>query len=170
MPYDSLAVANYFIERGGGTVNPMKVQKLVYFAHGWNLAISDQPLLRERIEAWKYGPVVPQLYHELKEFGSRPIPVPVTVLRFSGARPVTVTPNIAQDASDDIADTKGLLDRVWEVYGGYSAVKLSNATHVPGSPWDITWKQCGGTHHAVIDDNLIKEDFKKRLEKANAKQ
>lgn len=167
MPYDSLAVANYFIERGSGTVNPMKVQKLVYFAHGWNLAIHDSPLLRERVEAWKYGPVVPQLYHDLKGFGSAPISEPVTVLRFSGSRVLSVTPKIDQDPSVDTADTKALLDRVWEVYGGYSAVKLSNATHIVGSPWDVTWKQCGGTKHAVIDDGLIKQDFLKKLRKAN---
>jgi uncharacterized phage-associated protein len=168
MPFDSLAVANYFIQRGAGMVSAMKAQKLVYFAHGWNLAIDNQPLLNEPIEAWQYGPVVKQLYHDLKEFGSNPIPAPVTVLRGSRSSLMSSTPMIDDYAgADDIDNTKALLDRIWDVYGGYTAVKLSNATHTEGSPWDVTWKACGGAKHTIIPDSLIREDFLKRLHKAN---
>ena len=170
MSYDSVAVANYLIERArqrGEMLTPMKVQKLVYFAHGWNLAINDQPLLRERIEAWKYGPVVPALYEELREFGSRPIPAPVEVMRVEANRLAVLQPTL--DAADgDTSATKELLDRVWDVYGHYSAVQLSNATHAPGSPWDVTWQGAAGASHAVIDDDLIKMDFLRRAAKAAA--
>lgn len=166
MPYDSLAIANYFIERAADALNPMKAQKLVYFAHGWNLAINDQPLITERIQAWRFGPVAPQLYHDLKIFGADPIPAPVETVRFRGARPVRFVPTIDDDG-DNSSNTRELLDKVWEVYGRYSAVTLSNATHVDGSPWDITWKKSGGAKNAVIDDDLIKQDFKKKLDKAN---
>jgi uncharacterized phage-associated protein len=164
MPYESIAVANYLIERASvdaEALTPMKVQKLVYFAHGWNLAIRNEPLLNERIEAWKYGPVVPQLYRQLKEYGSRGIPEPVKVLRFKGMRISVVVPTI-QDYEEYARETKQLLDRIWEVYGRYTAIQLSNATHAPGSPWDVTRKRTGGAAHAVIDDDLIREDFLKR--------
>lgn len=166
MPYDSIAVANYLIERAksdGESLTPMKVQKLVYFAHGWNLAINDQPLLNERIEAWKYGPVVPELYRELKEYGARPIPAPVTVLRILGTKLSVVAPKL-EDCDGPLDLTKQLLDRIWFIYGKYSAVQLSNATHAPGSPWDITWKRAAGASHAVIPDALIKADFIKRAQ------
>jgi uncharacterized phage-associated protein len=164
MPYDSIAIANYLIEAAkaqGEALTPMKVQKLVYFAHGWNLAIHDQPLLNERIEAWKYGPVVPELYRELKEYGSKPIPGPVHVMRFVGTKVSVSVPKI-EDCDGPIEPAKQLLDRIWVVYGKYTAIQLSNATHAPGSPWDITWKRAGGASHAVIDDQLIKADFLKR--------
>lgn len=35
--------------------------KLVYFAHGWNLAINQAPLIDDTIEAWPC-PVIPALY------------------------------------------------------------------------------------------------------------
>ena len=73
MSYPAKAVANYFIDIArceGEQLSPMKIQKLVYFAHGWYLALYDEPLLDEKIEAWRYGPVVPSLYHEFKRYGS----------------------------------------------------------------------------------------------------
>ena len=58
-PYSAKAVANYFLARAkesGETLSPMKLQKLIYFAHGWHLAVFDAPLLDEEVQAWDYGP------------------------------------------------------------------------------------------------------------------
>lgn len=33
-----------------------------------------QPCFKEEIEAWDFGPVVPEVYHEFKIFGSSDIP------------------------------------------------------------------------------------------------
>jgi uncharacterized phage-associated protein len=55
MPFDSKAVANEFLklaEQDGVKLSPMKLLKLVYFAHGWHLALKGEPLLNERVEAW----------------------------------------------------------------------------------------------------------------------
>lgn len=46
-----LAVANWFLakaEAEGKTLDPMKLQKLIYFAHGWALFLTDVPLISER--------------------------------------------------------------------------------------------------------------------------
>ncbi|WP_366513810.1 type II toxin-antitoxin system antitoxin SocA domain-containing protein [Planktotalea sp.] len=51
----------------------MKLQKLVYIAYGWHLALSGKKLFTEEIEAWKHGPVVPSLYHEFKHLRENPI-------------------------------------------------------------------------------------------------
>ena len=67
-PYSALAIANFFLENHK-SISPMKLQKLVYFAHGWNLAISNNPLIKEPIEAWDYGPVISTIYNEFKLFG-----------------------------------------------------------------------------------------------------
>ncbi len=73
MPYPAAAIANEFLELAraeGRPLTPMHIQKLIYFAHGWNLALTGEPLIRERVEAWDYGPVIRALYGELKVFGS----------------------------------------------------------------------------------------------------
>ncbi|RYE90398.1 MAG: DUF4065 domain-containing protein [Cytophagaceae bacterium] len=71
-PYDAVAIANYFIQKSldtGVEVTPMKLLKLVYISHGWSLALLNEPLINEAVEAWTYGPVIPSLYQELKEYG-----------------------------------------------------------------------------------------------------
>lgn len=69
--YHAKAVANFFLKRGHPT--QMKLHKLLYYAHGWHLGFTGEPLLDEAIEAWAYGPVVPSIYQELKMLGSAPI-------------------------------------------------------------------------------------------------
>ncbi|GAA3842792.1 hypothetical protein GCM10022243_06560 [Saccharothrix violaceirubra] len=46
-----------------GPESPMKLQKLLYYAQGWHLATEHTPLFEARIEAWKRGPVVPEVYY-----------------------------------------------------------------------------------------------------------
>ena len=145
MPYDPRAIANYFLDladASGELVSPMKMQKLVYYAHGWYLALKDKPLLDEQIEAWSYGPVVRSLYRELRDYGDRPITKKLTdrrmIVRDGHYR--VGTPEMSTTApGDDFART--LLDRVWELYSPYTAVQLSNATHEPGSPWDQVYEK-----------------------------
>jgi uncharacterized phage-associated protein len=69
--YDAIAIANYFIEKSlatGKRLTPMQLVKLVYIAHGWYLARTGKPLLADAVQAWQFGPVIPTLYHEFKQF------------------------------------------------------------------------------------------------------
>ena len=38
----------------------MHAIKLVYLCHGWMLGIYGRSLIGEPVEAWRYGPVVPE--------------------------------------------------------------------------------------------------------------
>src|SRR5687768_4006741 len=71
--HDARNVANEFLrqakERGTKLTN-MELQKLVYIAHGYSLAILDRPLIKQYVEAWRYGPVIPDLYHALRQYRS----------------------------------------------------------------------------------------------------
>jgi uncharacterized phage-associated protein len=74
--YRAATVANYLLdlaEANGRKLTPLQLLKLVYISHGWSLGLRDKPLIHEAVEAWKYGPVIPDLYHELKQYGSAPI-------------------------------------------------------------------------------------------------
>ncbi|WP_394981152.1 Panacea domain-containing protein [uncultured Helicobacter sp.] len=68
-------VALYFLFRAreleaGDTISNLKMQKLLYYAQGHFLAIYQTPLFSERIEAWKYGPVVKEVYDRFKKYGN----------------------------------------------------------------------------------------------------
>jgi uncharacterized phage-associated protein len=126
-PYRPLALANNLTRWHGyeDGIDHMKLQKLVYLAHGWWLAYHDAPVVSERPQVWRYGPVFPSMYRALSPFGSRPIRFPVRDAPFGP------TPDI--DENDN--ETRQLLDWVWSRYGGLTAIQLSDLTHEFGSPW-----------------------------------
>lgn len=125
--YPTAAVANEFLELGemeGIPISPMKLQKLVFFSHGWNLALYDRPLVNEQVECWEYGPVFPSLYRLVKHYGADAITGRIE----SGGR----VPRLPLDAEEQ---TRSLIKTVWDSYKQHSAIKLSNMTHIPDSPW-----------------------------------
>jgi uncharacterized phage-associated protein len=151
-PYPSKAVANFFLRLGWDSespIDPMKLQKLVYIAHGWHLALAKTPLVEERIQAWEYGPVIPALYREFKMFGAEPID-------WEAGEPGH-RPNIA---SYDI-ETKRFLERIWELYGDYSGIQLSKMTHQADSPWDKVRVTNGGSlpRRVQIPDDVIQDHY-----------
>lgn len=159
MAYDAKAIANYFLDlakQQGRTIDPMAIQKLVYFAHGWSLAILGIPLISDRIQAWDYGPVIRSLYNEFKEFGNDPITRPARSAEFKDHKLIIRIPSINDhQGSPKLEVTKALLNRVWEVYRDFSAIELSNMTHEDGSPWSVARSQ----QKDIIDDEVIKDCF-----------
>src|SRR5438093_7141533 len=107
MPYGAKAIANYFLELAevkDQKIDPMKMQKLVYFAHGWCLALKEAPLITEKIEAWAYGPVIRTLYGAFKDLGSRDITHPAYEVRVSGGKVILYPPSILDQETDNEVD------------------------------------------------------------------
>lgn len=171
MPYEAKAIANYFLDLAKGQnkqIDPMQMQKLAYFAHGWCLALKDAPLVIERIEAWRYGPVIRELYSAFRDAGSDPITHPAYDAVFRDNRCAFRTPCINDQEEDgqiskDVA--RRLVEEIWKVYGGFSGIQLSNLTHERGTPWYETWQASQGKN-ATISDELMKTYFKAQAEKA----
>ena len=146
--HDARAVANYFIDRSlkkGEYKTPLQILKLVYFSHAWLLGIHGRPLFRQPVEAWKFGPVVADVYHELKQFGGTDV-----TSRISRVHEAEWT--------DDEAD---ILGQVAEGYDVYSGNRLSHMTHWPESPWFTTRVEQG--LGAVIPEDEIKRYFAERV-------
>ncbi|GGX55472.1 Panacea domain-containing protein [Saccharospirillum salsuginis] len=114
-------VAEYFLfldsEAEGDGISNLKLQKLAYYAQGFYLALYNRPLFESKVEAWTHGPVVVDLYHRYKGYGSEAIP-----------------PADSADFSDLTDDEISLLDEVFDVFGQYSAWKLRNMSH-EDRPW-----------------------------------
>lgn len=62
-------IITHYVNLKGDTVSHKKLQKLLYYVEAWHLVNFGNPILDEDFEAWVHGPVVPELYHVLKEFG-----------------------------------------------------------------------------------------------------
>lgn len=155
--YQPTIIANNFLERAareGGQLTPMQLIKLVYIAHAFHLGSGRGPLINEPVEAWKYGPVVKSLYYQVRGYGGDPVTDLLQTGPYAWDRDSHVDP-----------ETDRLLENVWRSYGRYDGYRLSDMTHLPGSPWWITWNDQGGRSQisAVIDDNLIRETYESKL-------
>lgn len=167
-PYKAKAIANYFIGRAdeeGIRMTNMKLQKLVYFAHGWHLALANAPLIDERVQAWEFGPVVRTIYDEFKEYGKDPITRKGKSFEVQGLKFAFVVHEVPE--SD--GQTHRLLARIWDVYKGFSAFQLSDLTHRNGTPWEKTYPPNANVRNLAIDDVTITEYFKKAVEENRAK-
>lgn len=156
--YSPAQIANFFIEKSlhdkdqSGLFTPMKLQKLVYFAHGWNLGIHKQPLINEAVQAWDYGPVILTLYDQTKHYGNNKITKPISA------------PSVTLDQ-----ETEKLLNVVWDSYKKFTGIQLSNLTHELGTPWrnkyDEEFKNFGQLRRYIdIPDADIEEFFAKKVE------
>lgn len=155
MSYDAKAVANEFLKKAkesGDELNPMQIQKLVYIAHGWSLVILKKPLIKDRIEAWDYGPVIPSLYHEFKKFGSGPIK------EAAKEWPSGSIPSMSGCSSE----VRELIDRVWDVYRHMDALALSRLTHQADSPWALTKQRIPVLRSVPIPDELIRQHYTRK--------
>jgi uncharacterized phage-associated protein len=165
MSYSPKSIANFFIELAaskGESISPMKLQKLVYYAHGWYAGYTKTPLINETIEAWQYGPVISSLYHEFKQFGSNAIKSKAT--DFDSA-----SFNIIEVQTPAEEPIRKFLTNVWDSYGKYTAIKLSEMTHAAGSPWEMTWKSSGGVKGVDIPLDMIADHFTVAIEKSKQK-
>lgn len=75
-PFKARDIAEHFLafaNECGSFISNLKLQKLLYYAQAWHLAIYKHPLFPEKFQAWVHGPVIPELYHTYKVFGSKPI-------------------------------------------------------------------------------------------------
>lgn len=128
MPASPNAVANAFLQlarENGKSLTNMQVQKLVFLAQGYSLAVLGRCMYENNIHAWQFGPVVPRLYKDLQVYGSG---------------------NVEADLkSDDIIDPQSeefeVLAGVWDAYGSSSGGQLSALTHKAGSPWEKQWNR-----------------------------
>lgn len=141
----SIDVANYFLSREGdeGEISNLKLQKLVYYAQGFSLALLEEPLFHEEIEAWMHGPVVPALYRTFSQYGSSSIPAP--------------------EGFDDSVFTREqlrLLNDVHSVYGQYSAWKLRQLTHEE-APWQDNYEE--GAYSRIIPKEEMARYFDEHL-------
>lgn len=120
--YPALTIAKWFVawaEAEDADLSNLKLQKLLYYAQGHHLGAHGTPLFEDPVQAWAHGPVVPNVYHPFKEFGSGDV-------HLSDSDPFEWT-----DVDEDTTD---LLIRTWNTYGGYAAWRLRNLTHRE-RPW-----------------------------------
>lgn len=156
--HDGRAIANFvldYCEHRNRPVTHLALQKLVYFCHVWSLIELTRPLLRHRFEAWEFGPVLPYLYREFKDFDRAPI-----ARRATGIDPTDGSARVVQYDLD--SETDSLVRRTIEFYSRMRASDLVELSHAKGGPWHVAWNHGGVVNPGMkIDDAKIVEFYSK---------
>lgn len=96
----------------GCALDPMKLQKMLYYIQCWHLAEKGDPLFPEVFKAWKWGPVVPTVWHDYN--GNEENPTPDRELNDSQCE---------------------LVESVWAAMKDFDGLELSKMTHRPNTAW-----------------------------------
>lgn len=123
-------------------ITNLKLQKLLYYAQGWSFVELKKELFEENIVAWKYGPVIKEIYNEYKQFKN--LPIELNINSFN-----------AIEKQFDKA-TIEYLKRFYNLYIDTPAHELVASSHQE-KPWFFTFNMKG--EGAIIEKDLIKEFF-----------
>ena len=149
MAYSAVSVANSIIklakDKGINDLTPMKIQKLMYFAQFFYLKnFEDGALIDDNFVRWRFGPVIPSLYYQLRSYGSGAFRDYIRIL----------TPKneaIVYMMSDDDFISWYFLDQVFDKFGHLDGISLSALTHRENSSWS----------NGEIDTVITIDDMKK---------
>lgn len=119
-------------------ISNLHLQKILYYIQK-NFLINDNIAFYDEIEAWQFGPVVPNVYYYFCGFGAMPI---------SSSYDVSMNDYTCEEISliNDIVETKRILDP-WD---------LVEETHHEGGAWNTIY-QNGSGNHSPIPIELIRE-------------
>ena len=127
---DAIEISKFFLSKR--SLTPKKIQKLVYYAYAWFIALNNQSsdkieniLFEETPEAWIHEPVFPSLYREYKSYNWNEVPQ-------------------VQEPNFNNEDLKSFLNDVWNTFGKFSADQLEYMTHQE-LPWINARNNVGGT-------------------------
>ena len=150
MAYNVLGVCrlivNYSNEKNYNISN-LKLQKLLYFIQAYFLVKRNKPCFNEEIQAWAFGPVVPEAYQEFKQYGGCNIPE----IRDGRIGKEIKECKFEKSDQDDI-------ERIVDVFSGYSASALVTLSHNQ-DPWKNNYEPGANKE---IDPKDIKEYFNGR--------
>ncbi len=141
MAYEAIEIAKYIINKctvDGCPVSNLQIQKILYFLQKHYLQNENTVLFYDDIEAWQFGPVVPEVYYKYCGYGS------MRIHRLYNNYTIT---DIDREKIDTIVEDKRN-KRPWE---------LVAETHNAGSAWDRVYHD-GSGNHEVIPIGMIKNE------------
>ena len=136
----AIDVANFFVDLANSDpddcMTNLRVNKLLYFAQAWSVVRRNKPLFEEDMQAWKYGPVVPEVYTAFSACGRERI------------ASVSGDYSLNSFSSDEL----DLLIDVARQYGNYTSSTLVDFTHEKNGPWDKVYVE--GQKNIISKESL----------------
>ncbi len=137
-------VASYILDITG-TITTMKLQKLAYYSQAYSLATTGYPLFDEDFQAWRNGPVCPELFAMHRG-------------KFLIRKGELVLPGTDDMNGDSLTDSQKLIvKKVCEKFSESSGSDLSDLTHRE-DPWKNAYDVTDGS--AICVKKITKDSLK----------
>ncbi len=143
---DGRGIANLILDNFDSqkfAITNLKINKLLFFAHGLHSVRFTTKLIRNHIEAWDNGPVVKVVYDAFKSNGRDWIRDRATTFDYHQNAPTKVSYEALSD------EQMRFVIRVTDHYVRLSSSELVAMTHEPGTPWHLAFHEKKGA-----DDRL----------------
>lgn len=140
--YTAIDLSKYIVTKcamDGHPLSNLQLQKILYYVQRAYLKRRERAF-SDSIEAWQFGPVVPNVYYKFCGFGAMPI-----TRTFADAETGISVRDL--NLIDGIVEKKRDLDP-WEMVA---------ETHKPGGAWDRTYRN-GLGNRKVIQPELIRAE------------
>lgn len=135
---DALDFARYIIskcDRERMPITNLQLQKILYYIQKKYLDSKECRAFPNVIEAWQFGPVVPDVYYYYCGFGSMPI--------YSF---------VAQESARISDSDMAIINPIIEDKRSMDPWSLVNETHKPGGAWDIIYRGGLGNHQRIPEE------------------
>jgi uncharacterized phage-associated protein len=136
-PYRAIDIGKYILAvayENGDVVTNLKLQKLLYYAQAWYMVNhGGKKLFSDAIEAWKFGPVIKDVY-DLYKFYSRN--------------------TIEEDITKLEPDDRKFMDKFLSEFMDYSALSLGNMIHNE-LPWQEAFDEQNPYGSSIISTDSM---------------
>lgn len=157
---DPRALANLILDIAdaeGIGVSNLALNKVAYFVHALYLANRGTVLVDAKIEAWNYGPVFREIYHQFKSFESSPIQGRARIFDPDSGGYIACPVDIEQTEYEFIRSAA-------LPYLRMRPGQLVDLSHAPGGPWHLAWHHDGEVNPGMeITDASIEAYFSQQM-------
>ena len=163
--YKAIDIARYVIyycNQNSYSISNLKLQKLLYFIQAHFLLEKDEECFTDNIEAWDFGPVIPNVYYEYKLYGSINIPNQKIYEELDIYPKTGKVEFTKKEINYDIicyAD-KCLINSLLNRFGDCSSTYLTQIS-INQKPWINAYVKNG---HKIISTDSIKNYFKNNID------
>lgn len=147
MVITAMELAKYIIskcEQDNVPISNLQLQKILYYIQYESLKKTNNCIFYDDIEAWQFGPVVPNVYYYFCNFGAMPIN-----LKFENYKDIITD-----------SQTLNLVNCVVDRQREQNPWDMVKETHKDNGPWYLTFKNGAGIGKVIYVD-LIREYIKK---------
>ena len=137
--YKAMDLANYIVDKcikDNTPITNLQLQRILYFVQKDFLKRGSRAF-SDDIEAWEFGPVVPNVYFYFCGFGATPI-------------------SISRDSVPNLTSDKNIIDNIVEAKRDLDSWATAKETNKITGAWSKVFNDGKGSQH-IIPVDLIKE-------------